>query len=216
MFKGAIFDLDGVIVNTVPLHFKAWKRMFGEYGIDFTFDMYKAKVDGIPRHNGARAILTDIDEKELMAAGDRKQSYFLDFVSSEGVPLYDSSVKLIKELRERKIKITVASSSRNCRRILEITKIVSLADAIVQGGDFKAGKPDPEIFQLSAKKIKTDSGDCVVFEDAVLGVEAAKNGNMLCVGIDRYGKPDRLNKADLVVADLAETDYSALKGLFDK
>ncbi len=216
MFKGAIFDLDGVIVNTVPLHFKAWKKMFGEYGIDFTFDMYKAKVDGIPRLDGARAILTDIDEKELKGAGDRKQSYFLDLVSKEGVPLYDSSVTLVKELRKRKIKIAIASSSRNCRKILEITGIVKLADAIIQGGDFKAGKPDPEIFQLSAKKIKTKPLECVVFEDAVLGVEAAKNGGMLCVGIDRYGKPKRLSGADLVVKDLSETDYSQLKGLFKR
>ena len=60
MFKGAIFDLDGVIVNTVPIHFKAWKKMFSEYGINFTFDDYKTKVDGIPRYDGARAILKDL------------------------------------------------------------------------------------------------------------------------------------------------------------
>ena len=216
MLKGAIFDLDGVVVDTVPLHFEAWKKMFGEYNIDFTFEMYKAKVDGIPRYDGARAILTDISDKELKTAADRKQSYYLEFVSKESIPVYDSSVALIKDLKKHKIKIAIASSSRNCRKILEITGLISLADTIVHGGEFKKGKPDPEIFQLSAKRLKLSHNECIVFEDAVLGVEAAINGGMPCVGIDRYGKQKRLKKADFVVKDLSEVDYYKLERLFKK
>ena len=88
--KAAIFDLDGVIVNTVPLHFKAWKMMFSEYGKEFNFDDYKQKVDGIPRMDGARAILTDLSDEELKKAADKKQVYFLEYLNSEDIPVYNS------------------------------------------------------------------------------------------------------------------------------
>lgn len=213
-FKGAIFDLDGVIVNTVPLHFEAWKRMFSEYGKNFTFDDYKAKVDGIPRFDGARAILTDLSEEELQKAASKKQGYYLELVGKAGIEIYYSTLDLIKELKENAVKIAAASSSRNCRFILEKTKLIELFGTIVGGGDFKKGKPDPEIFLLSASRLGLSPDEVIVFEDAILGVEAAKNGRMLCVGIAREGNTRLLKKADIVVKDLSEIDYAKLKGLF--
>ena len=215
-FKCAIFDLDGVIVNTVPFHFKAWKKMFSEYGIDFTFEDYKAKVDGIPRHDGARAILKGRSEAEIEKAAASKQVYFVELIESAQVPVYTSPVDLIKELKSHDKKIAVASSSRNCKRILEQTKIIHLADAIVGGADLRRGKPDPQIFQMAADRLACPHTECIVFEDAVLGVEAAINGKMLCIGIDRYGEPSRLAKADLVVDDLSKVNYNAIEELFKK
>ncbi|MFB0526129.1 MAG: HAD family hydrolase [bacterium] len=216
MFKGAIFDLDGVVVDTVPIHFKAWKKMFSEYGIDFTFDDYKSKVDGIPRYDGARAILKEINDAELKEAADRKQKYFLEFIEKEDIPVYTSCVDLIKELRNHNKKIAIASSSRNCKRILQRAGIIHLADAIVDGNDITRAKPDPQIFQLAADRLGCAYAECIVFEDAVLGVEAAINGKMLCIGIDRYGNPQRLAKANLVVDDLSKVDYKKVEGLFKK
>jgi len=216
MFKGAIFDLDGVVVNTVPIHFKAWKKMFSEYGIDFTFDAYKSKVDGIPRYDGARAILKEISNAELKEAADRKQKYFLEFIEKEDIPVYTSCIDLIKELKNHNKKIAIASSSRNCKRILQRAGIIHLADAIVDGNDITRAKPDPQIFQLAAGRLGCAYAECVVFEDAVLGVEAAVNGRMLCIGIDRYGNPKRLAKANLVVEDLSKVDYETIEGLFKK
>ncbi len=216
MFKGAIFDLDGVVVNTVPIHFKAWKKMFSEYGIDFTFDDYKSKVDGIPRYDGARAILKEINDAELKEAADRKQKYFLECIEKEDIPVYASCVDLIKELKSHNKKIAIASSSRNCKRILQRAGIIHLADAIVDGNDITRAKPDPQIFQLAADRLGCAYAECIVFEDAVLGVEAAVNGRMLCIGIDRYGSPQRLGKANLVVEDLSKVDYETIQGLFKK
>ena len=213
-FKGAIFDLDGVIVNTVPLHFNAWKKMFSEYGRDFTFEEYKHKVDGIPRLDGARAVLTDIDEAGLEKAAVRKQGYYLELVDQSEIEVYDSTVHLIKDLRAKGIKVAAASSSRNCRYILEKVKLVGLFDAIVVGGEFKKGKPDPEIFLLAASRIGVLEDDSVVFEDAKLGVEAAKNGHMRCVGIAREGDTALLRNADIVVHDLEEVDFKKLNALF--
>jgi beta-phosphoglucomutase len=214
MFNGAIFDLDGVIVDTVPIHFKAWNKMFSEYGIDFTFEEYKSKVDGIPRYDGARAILKDLSDREIKDAADRKQKLFLEFIEKEDIPMYTSSIDLIKELKSHNKKIAIASSSRNCKRILQRAKIIHLVDTVVDGNDLTRAKPDPQIFQLAAQRLGCAYAECIVFEDAVLGIEAAVNGKMLCIGIDRYNNPARLAKANLIVKDLSEVDYKTIEGLF--
>lgn len=216
MIKAGIFDLDGVIVNTVPLHFKSWQRMFKEYGRDFTFEDYKQKVDGIPRIDGARAILNDLDEAELKRASDKKQGYFLGYLESEDIPVYDGTVNLIKELRKNEVKTAVISSSKNCLPILKRVNLVDLFEVIITGNDITKGKPDPQVFLMAAERVSISPAECVVFEDAVLGVEAAKRAGMKCVGIDRYGKPKRLNKADLVVSDLKEVDLTKIGALFLK
>jgi len=213
-FKGAIFDMDGVVTTTVPHHFKAWKKMFNEYGKDFTFDDYQKYVDGIPRMDGARAILKDLPPDKLKAAADKKQGYFLELLNKEDIPVYNTTVELIKVLRSKGIKVAVISSSKNCPYILEKTGIDKLTDAIVSGNDITKGKPDPQVFLMAAERIKQDVSECVVFEDALLGVEAAKNGHFRCVGIDRHDNLDRLKKANIVVKDLGEIDYEKLLKLF--
>ncbi|MBU4313127.1 MAG: beta-phosphoglucomutase family hydrolase [Candidatus Omnitrophica bacterium] len=212
--QAAIFDLDGVIVNTVPLHFKAWQGMFSEYGKKFTFEDYKEKVDGIPRTDGARAILSDLSDEELKKAADKKQVYFLEYLNSEDIPVYSTTVDLVKALKKEKIKRGVISSSKNCLSILRKVGLVELFDVIITGNDVTKGKPDPQVFFMAAERMAAEPAGCVVFEDAVLGVEAAKRAGMRCVGIDRYGKPERLKKADLVVGDLGETNLEAIKKLF--
>lgn len=213
-FKGAIFDLDGVLVNTVPIHFKSWKQMFAEHGIDFTFDDYKKKVDGIPRYDGAKAILSNLNEAEIKKAGDQKQGYYLKFIEAGNIPVYNSSVDLIKNLKDCGKRIAFASASRNCKRVLEKVGLIKLGDAIVDGNDIKKGKPDPDIFLSSAERLGCQPQECVVFEDAVLGIEAAVNAKMICVGIDHYHDPERLIKANLVVEDLAGIDCKAIEELF--
>ncbi|MEA3560166.1 MAG: beta-phosphoglucomutase family hydrolase [Candidatus Omnitrophota bacterium] len=212
-FKGAIFDLDGVIVDTVPLHFKAWKKMFSGYSREFSFEDYKDKVDGIPRISGARAILTDLPEDELKKAAEKKQSYFLEFLEKEDVNVYTGTLDLINEIKKENIKVAVISSSKNCLPILKKQGIDDLFEVIITGFDIKKGKPDPEVFFSASQKLNLEPEECIVFEDAVLGVEAAKRGNFKCVGIDRYRSPSRLSKANLVVNDLSEINLEKLKKL---
>ncbi len=211
--KAAVFDLDGVIVNTVPFHFKAWKRMFGEYGKEFTFEDYKEKVDGIPRLDGARAILDSLSEEELQLAARKKQGFYREYLSEEKVPVYKSSVKLIEDLKRHEIKIAVVSSSKNCSYILEKAKLYPLVDIEVNGNEITKGKPNPQMFLMGADKLKVKPAECVGFEDAVLGVEAVKRAGMKCIGVDRYQEPQRLKKADIIVSDLREIDISKLKEL---
>lgn len=213
-FKSAIFDLDGVLVDTVPIHYKAWKKMFSAYSRNFTFKEYKEKVDGIPRFDGARAILTEFSDEDIKTACDKKQAYFLEFVEKDEISTHKSTFRLIEKLRSHSIKIALISSSKNCKMILKKIGAAGLMDAIVDGNDITKGKPDPQIFLMAARELKVEPLDCIVFEDAVLGVEAAKRAGMLCVGIDRYAAPERLKQADIVVSDLAEVDYNKLTSLF--
>jgi len=214
--KGAIFDLDGVIVDTVPLHFNAWKKMFAEYGHEFTFEEYKKKVDGIPRIDGARAVLNTLSREALEKAAARKQSYFLELLAREGVTVYQSTLALIGELKKNGIKVAVISSSKNCLDILKKAGLVELFDVILTGNDVHKGKPNPDVFLIAASKLGLVPQECVVFEDAVLGVEAARKGGFACVGIDRYENPKRLQGAGLIVKDLSETRYDTIKELVKK
>ncbi len=213
-FKGAIFDLDGVVVDTVPIHFKAWKKMFAEYGKKFTFKDYKEKVDGIPRIDGGKAILTDLSDKELVKATDKKQTYFLECLKEEKIPVFKTTIKLMKELKGKDIKIAVISSSKNLPYISERTGINKLLDVEISGNDITKGKPDPQIFLMAAGQIGLKPGNCVVFEDATLGVKAAKRARMICVGIDRHNDPQRLKNTDITVKDLQEINYNKLASLF--
>ncbi|MBN1823370.1 MAG: beta-phosphoglucomutase family hydrolase [Endomicrobiales bacterium] len=212
-FKAGIFDMDGIVIDTVPFHFEAWKKMFSEYGKAFTFDDYKQKVDGIPRIDGARAILADLSPEGLKKATDTKQKYFLELLDKEKIPVFQSTVRLIEEIRERGIKTAIITSSKNCSYILKKAKLEYLFDAKVDGNDITKGKPDPQIFLMAADKLSAKNKGCIVFEDAVLGVEAAKRAGMMCVGVDRYGKPERLSKADIVVSDLKEMNLGKLTAM---
>lgn len=209
--KGVIFDLDGVIVNTVPAHFKAWKKMFSEYGKKFTFEDYKEKVDGIPRMDGAKAILKDTSDEELSKAAGRKQKYFLDTIKKEGVKVYSSTVRLIKELKKNKIKVAVISSSKNCTLMLQKAGVGKLIDVEVNGGHITKGKPDPQIFLKALEELKLKNTECIIFEDAALGVEAGIRAKIFTIGIDRYKNPERLKKANLIISDAGKVSYKRLE-----
>jgi beta-phosphoglucomutase len=213
-FMAAIFDLDGVIVDTVPLHFKAWQRMFAEYGKEFTFKDYKEKVDGIPRTDGTRAILTELSDEELAEATDKKQGHFMEYLQKEDIPVFSTTIELMKDLKNRGIKIAIISSSKNLPYISERTGINKIREVEISGNDITKGKPDPQVFLMAAEQLGIKPWNCVVFEDAILGVEAAKRAKMACVGIDRHNEAQALEKADIIVADLEEVNYDKLVSLF--
>ncbi|MBU0502070.1 MAG: beta-phosphoglucomutase family hydrolase [Candidatus Margulisbacteria bacterium] len=210
MIKGAIFDLDGVIVNTVPFHFKAWQKMFEQYGHDFTLADYLAKVDGRPRLEGAAAILTELSPTEIVKAGEIKQGYYLELLKNEPLEIFESTITLIKEMKANKIKLAAASSSKNAGMILKKIKLFELFEVNVSGSDFEKGKPDPEIFLTAAKKIGLKPAECVVFEDAKSGVEAAQAGGFQCIGINRHNDSTGLKLADKIVNDVSEISFAEI------
>jgi beta-phosphoglucomutase len=210
LLQGVIFDLDGVIADTVPAHFAAWKRLFEEEGYAFDQSVYHDKVDGRRRIDGAAAVMAGADPARIAAAAARKDGYFLDLIEEGRFSIFADTLAFLGACRAEGVRMATASSSRNARYILEKAGIADLFAAIVGGDDVTWGKPHPDIFLAAASCMGLDVPGCVVMEDASSGVEAAKAGGFLCVGIHRNGPPDRLAGADLVVADFAGLQPQAL------
>ena len=235
-FDAVIFDLDGVITRTAITHANAWKEMFDNYlrerekkydepFREFTHaGDYLPYVDGKPRYKGVESFLKsrDIDipygspddstDKETCCGlGNRKNEAFNEILEKEGAEVYESSVKLLKELKEAGIKLGVASSSKNCKPVLESVDLLKYfetrVDGVVSAELGLQGKPEPDIFTVAADNLGVKYHRSVVVEDAVSGVQAGRKGNFgFVIGVARENNVMELstNGADVVFEDLEE------------
>ncbi|HPH47188.1 MAG TPA: beta-phosphoglucomutase [Chryseolinea sp.] len=201
MIKACIFDLDGVIVDTANYHYLAWKRLANELGFDLSIDDNE-KLKGVSRMHSLEIILNlggvslNDHDKEVLA--NKKNGWFVDYLERMAPDEIFPGVKsLLIKLRNRGIKIALASSSKNAMTVVKLLHIQNEFDVIVDGTMTVNSKPDPEIFLLAAKKLGLDPKDCIVFEDAEAGVEAALAAGMRCIGV---GSPDQLGKANKVIS----------------
>jgi beta-phosphoglucomutase len=208
-----IFDLDGVIVDTAVFHYKAWKRLANELGFDFTEEQNE-QLKGISRIRSLELILawggvqkTATEQHELAT---RKNDWYVEMIQQMTTADLLPGVKdFLEILKARGIKIGLGSASKNAGIILERTGVQDLFDAIVDGNKVTASKPDPEVFITCAAALHAAPADCIVFEDAIAGIMAAKAAGMKVVGI---GSPDVLGDANLVIAGLHEM---TIEKLFD-
>lgn len=228
--SAALFDLDGVITPTADVHMSAWSQMFNDFlagrGVTerYTEADYFAHVDGRPRYDGVRAVLTsrgiDLpegdpsdspDEPTVCGLGNRKNALFTQILARDGVAAYPGSVRLIEHLLGLGLPIAVVSSSKNASDVLAAAGLRQhfpvVVDGVVAARDGLPGKPAPDTFLHAARELGADPTTAVVLEDAVSGVQAGRAGGFgLVVGVDRGAGPDTLVEAgaDLVVTDLAE------------
>ncbi|ADQ45005.1 beta-phosphoglucomutase [Caldicellulosiruptor kronotskyensis 2002] len=205
--EGAIFDLDGVIVDTAKYHYSAWKKLANMLGFEFT-EKDNEKLKGVSRKESLEILLkiggkenefSRAQREELM---DIKNNWYLEYI----VKLTEDDIlpgtkETILTLKEQGIKVGLATASKNAMLILERLKIKDLFDAIVDGTQISRAKPDPEIFLKCAQKLEVDPKKCIVFEDAAAGIKAAKLAGMFAVGV---GSLDTLSEADIVVSSLAQ------------
>lgn len=246
-FTGFIFDLDGVITNTAKVHAKAWKETFDEYlrkresekgepFKEFTYEGdYLTYVDGKPRYEGVKSFLEsrgiNLDfgqpsdppgAETVCGIGNRKNEKFLEVLQTQGVEVYDSTVSFIKRLKENAIHVGVASSSKNCKFVLDRAGLEDLfevrVDGVVSAEKKLKGKPEGDIFVTAARMMSVSPDRSVVVEDATSGVRAGKNGGFgLVLGIAREDNEKDLydNGADIVVGDMAEIDMNRIQEWFD-
>ncbi|MBN2544448.1 MAG: beta-phosphoglucomutase [Spirochaetes bacterium] len=215
MTKAVLFDLDGVLVSTDEYHYHAWVKIADEEGFDFFDHKFNDKFRGVGRLECVeiltRASGRSYTAEEKLAIAERKNRYFAESLSAvTSKELLPGAFDALQELKKRKIKVAVASNSRNARTIILQTKIENLLDTIVDGYEIKNSKPDPECFLLAAKNLGIAPANCIVIEDAVAGIEAAKRAGMKSLGI---GTPDRIPNADIVIPDLSAISIDRLLNL---
>lgn len=211
MIKAAIFDLDGVIIDTAHYHYIAWKRLASEFNINLTIEQNE-RLKGVSRLRSLEIILElgniHLTEEEKEQAASRKNAWFIEYIESiRPEEIFPGVKELIHSMKEKGLKIALASSSKNAPRVIELLKIADLFDAMVDGTMISHTKPHPEIFLLAASKLGVQPSECVVFEDAEAGVAAALAGGMKCVGV---GSEEQLGKADLVIAKTGDFELSWL------
>ncbi len=210
--SACIFDLDGVIVDTARYHFLAWKRLADQLGIRFT-EQDNERLKGVSRVASLDIILEigkiNADENQKHEYATRKNQWYIDYISKMTPDeILPGSLAFIKELRNSGIRVAIGSASKNTPMILERVGISDLFDAVADGNIVKRAKPDPEVFIKAAEMVNIDPEQCVVFEDAVAGVQAALNAGMMCVGI---GSPGILKKAHFVISGLNEINLRKLR-----
>lgn len=210
--SACIFDLDGVVVDTAKYHFQAWKRLGKELNFDFTEDDNE-RLKGVSRMDSLNILLEigniKLSEEDKLAYADKKNIWYKEFVlKMTPDEILPGVLNLFKELKDAGYKIALGSASKNAVAILEKLDIMNWFDVIVDGTKTKKAKPDPEVFLLGAEGVKVNPENCVVFEDAEAGVEAALNAGMYCIGI---GSPKNLGKAHKVVSGLHDMSIEQLK-----
>ena len=214
MIKACIFDLDGVLVDTAHYHFLAWKRLAKEFDYELTEEINE-QLKGVSRMKSLDIVMkhahVSLTEQKKLALADRKNGWFTEYVHKmKPEELYPGVKELFARLKKDKIRIALASSSKNAQTIIEILGIQREFEAVVDGNMIVHSKPDPEIFLLAAKKLDLNPADCIVFEDAEAGVEAALAAGMKCVGV---GSPAQLNKANRVVKSIKDFNYADIQKL---
>lgn len=202
--KAVIFDLDGVIADTARFHYRAWKKLASEIGINLTYEFNK-NLKGVSRAGSLELLLTLNDKiysherkKEL---ADKKNGYYLEFVNRmKPSDLLPGVLKCFEVLKDNNIKIVLASASKNYLYVIKRLEIEKYFDYIVNGKDISKSKPDPEIFIKAAEGIKAATYNCVGVEDSIAGILAINACNMFSIGI---GDKEDLYNAGICLKNLA-------------
>ncbi|MFF2481399.1 beta-phosphoglucomutase [Paenibacillus sp. NPDC058071] len=204
-FKGALFDLDGVIVDTAKYHFLAWRQLAQDLGFDFT-EADNERLKGVSRTRSLEIVLevggVTLSEDEKTRLAEEKNERYLQYIRNmDESELLPGAKAYLLQLKEQGVKIALGSASKNAVFILEKVGILDLFDAIVDGTKVSKAKPDPEVFTLGCSELGLTPADCVVYEDAEAGVQAAIAAGMYVVGI---GTKEILGAANIVVRGLDE------------
>ena len=213
MIKGVIFDLDGVLVSTDELHFKAWKMLAEELGItNFTKDD-NARQKGVGRMASLEVVLEKAEDtysyQEKLELADRKNNYFIKLLENlTDRDVLPGVIETLSLLRKMGLRIGIGSASKNTPLILKETGLESYFDEVSCGLDITRSKPDPEVFLIAAKKLELSPKECLVVEDSNAGVVAAKAADMKTLGVGTEYKKLGTDYEALTLQN--EIDWSAI------
>ncbi len=201
MIRAFLFDLDGVLTDTSEFHYQAWQRLADEEGLPFS-RLDNDDLRGVSRRESLAVMLKGkpISEETAQAWMERKNSYYLELVDRmTPANLLPGAVDLLAELRAAGFLIAIASASKNAPLVLERLKIGAAIDAVVDGNTPARSKPAPDLFLEAAKALGMQPAECVVVEDAEVGITAGMDAGMLTLGL---GPVERVGAANLVLPSL--------------
>jgi beta-phosphoglucomutase len=210
-----IFDLDGVIVDTAKYHYLAWKRLAKEqFNKDFSLSDNE-QLKGVSRIESLNILLRicgeDLPENIKQILADLKNKWYVEYIKKiTPDEILPGVLKFLHEVKNNKIYMALASASKNARLLLERIELTDMFDCIVDGTVVSRAKPNPEVFLKCAEELDVDPQSCVVFEDAIAGIEAAHAGNMYAVGV---GDRHILYKADMVISSFKEINVDDVLNL---
>jgi beta-phosphoglucomutase len=199
--QGFIFDLDGVLTDTAEYHYQAWQRLADELGLPFGRERNEA-LRGVSRRLSLELLLAGriYPEAQMLEMMERKNHYYQELLTQvTPQDLLPGVRDLLNEVRAADIKIAIGSASKNACEVVQRLHLGSDINALADGYSVVRPKPAPDLFVYAAGLIRVCVSQCVVFEDAAAGVEAAKTAEMYAVGL---GPMERVGQADLVLPDL--------------
>jgi beta-phosphoglucomutase family hydrolase len=216
MIQAVIFDMDGVIIDSEPFHYEVNKRIFASLGIEVSEDEYRGYI-GVSNTNMWTSIKSkhglrhSVNELTAMQVNGN-----IEFMEKERIDPVEGVRELLSALKNEGFRIGLASSSpyKIIEMVLHRFNIGRFFDSVVSGEDFTNGKPAPDIFLHAAKLLGVSAAQCVVIEDAMHGVHAAKAAGMKCIGFANANSPGQdLGRADMVVGDLASIGIGRMRQL---
>ena len=211
--KAVIWDMDGVIVDTAPYHFRSWYEVFKRRGVNFTEKDFRLRF-GQRNDFIIQATLGNVPSEEMEAIALDKETIFRNLMRDR-VRALPGAVELIKSLAEHGFRNALASSAPpgNIKLLIGSLGLNDYFDVIVSGHEVAESKPSPQVFLLAARRLGVRQENCIVIEDAITGVAAAKRAGMHCVAVTTTNSRAKLAEADLVVYSLGEVTIDALDKL---
>jgi HAD superfamily hydrolase (TIGR01509 family) len=213
MLKAVLFDMDGVIVDTEPLHYQAYHKMFEEVRIDVDEDLY-ASFTGQSTINITKRLVDyfnlDVTPEYLVSL---KRKHYKDLFDNGSLDLIEGVLERIKDYYANGLALVVASSASmpGINQIFERFDLNQYFSGKFSGADLEKSKPHPEIFLKAAASTGFNKSECMVIEDSTNGIEAAHAAEIFCVGFKSpHSSNQDYSKADMVISNFEEISYSKI------
>ena len=213
--KACLFDLDGVVVDTARYHYIAWNKIAEELGFNFS-EQDNERLKGVSRMQSLDILLEigkikmDLPQKAVLA--EKKNNLYVFYIShmtpDEILP---GVIRFLDELHQNNLLIALGSASKNAMFILDKIGLAHRFDTVIDGNKVSRAKPDPEVFLKGASELGVSPQNCLVFEDAQAGIDAARNGGMSVIGI---GKGENLKNADFVIPGFVNMNIDQLRSWY--
>ncbi len=208
--------MDGVLADTGPIHFESWVELGKKIGIEFKRELFESTFGQQSPIITRKLVGSEVDEDLIEQWAKFKEKIYREMVKDHLKPL-PGVIKILTDLKLRGFKLAVGSSgpSENVDLLLNSLKIKELFDVIITAAEVKKSKPEPDVFLIAADALSINPENCIVIEDAPVGIEAAKRAGMRSIALKTTHSKEELIGAQLIINDLSEIKVDDIISLFN-